>query len=81
MPSQEELEEVDEEIEAQDDADAEAAETGHASYIPMAGLPPTSMPASSDLSQSHLPTHIDMRSLSRDPEVFHQAGIVAGGDY
>ena len=71
---------------AQDDADAEAAESAQqqaAAYIPMPGLPPTSMPVASDLtmhSHSHLPTHVDMRSISRDPEPFHTV-ITAGGDY
>ena len=86
MLSQEDIEEVDEEIMAQDDADAEAAaESAQAAYVPMAGLPPTSMSMTSgDMgmsSHSHLPTHVDMRSLSRDPEVSYQGGITAGGEY
>ena len=91
MLSQEDIEEVDEEIMAQDDADAEAAESAQAAYVPMSGMPPTSMPMisadmgmshaqSHSLSHSHLPTHVDMRSLSRDPETF-QSGITAGGEY
>lgn len=83
--SQEDLEEVDEEIEAQDDADAEAAEAAaETSYISMPGMPPTSMPSDMhqhQLPDTQLPTHIDMRSLSRDPETSYQSGILAGGDY
>jgi hypothetical protein len=84
MPSQEDIEEVDEEIMAQDDADAEAAELQQAAYIPAPGLAPTSIPVSADMtmaSHSHLPTHVDMRSLSRDPEASFHPGITAGGDY
>ncbi|GAB7357387.1 hypothetical protein MBLNU459_g8326t1 [Dothideomycetes sp. NU459] len=66
-----------EDIEDPEDGDEglEEGDGGESSYVPMSGMAP-----SANMNQS-LPTHVDMRSISRDPEVSHLSGMVSAGDY